>query len=249
MRVPPAEEIVIADVHPSRIADIPVYDHNLSMIPVIELGTEPEQREFRIGELDNFDSGLLHFVVIPRSDLYIGYVLIYEPYLNTFARLLHQEFAYPAAAVILLEIEIFHMDMVPGVEDVVHEGIEFPPPGGYDLYPVVLAHCRAVAVGEQTGQLPVALTYLFLRILAEKERLRPRIGVPVESFEKPAVLLQIIGRVAHIEAEDNIKHYSDSRQKRNYKDPRYFLSGIAVAAQDDEYSPAYQQEQQYRPDG
>ena len=125
--IAPSYEIVVPDVHPSRIPYLSVYDHYLPVVSVVELRAEPEKREFRIRELHDLDSCLLHFVVVSRSDLDIRDILVYEPYLDPFTGLFHKQFPYPFASIILLEIEIFHMDVMPGVEDVVHQGIEFAP--------------------------------------------------------------------------------------------------------------------------
>ena len=118
----------------------------------------------------------------------------------------------------------------------------------YDLYPVVFAYCRPVSVGEQSGQFPVIFPDLLFCLFPEKKFFYPRVGVSVESVEECLVFPEIICRVAHIQPEYNVQYDPDSRKQGDDKDPGHLFPGIAVAAQDHEYCPAYQQYQHYRPD-
>ena len=121
MRIPPLQEIVVADVHSSGIADLAVDDGDFAVVAIIELCAESEQIESRPREFHDLDASLLHFVIVERAYVDIGDIFMYEPDLYAFSRLFHQQFLdFPASAV-PPEIEIFHMDVFPGIFEIPHQ--------------------------------------------------------------------------------------------------------------------------------
>ena len=145
MGVPPADEIVVADVHPARVADLSVNHHYLPVVPVVEQGAQPECGEFRVGERDHLHSGFPHFLEVPRPDVDVGDVFVYETDLHALPCLLHEQLLYHLAALVLLEEEILHMDMMPGIPDVLGQGFELSFARCYDLNSVIVRDRCAVA--------------------------------------------------------------------------------------------------------
>ncbi len=110
MRVAPFLEIVIVDVHSAGVAYPPIDDHYLAVIPEVKPRGHIERMLPWIREFDYFHPRLTHILIVFRADWQVSYILMDESHLHPLPCLGHEQLLYAFAAVVVPEMEIFHVD-------------------------------------------------------------------------------------------------------------------------------------------
>ena len=223
MRIAPSHEVVIADIHASGIADTPVDYHDLTMVTVVQLRDEIHERPPRLGELLHLDTRLFHLIVILRTDDDIGDILVYEPDLHPFTSLLHQHFLDLLAALVLSEIEIFHVDGLLGIAQILHQQLELTMPRRDDFQTVTVGHACGTVASQKFGKRLVITTYEIVLLVPEKQFEHLVIGLLSEYLDELLMLPLEKPRMAEIDADNEVKQKPHYRQYRDNQKPGDFF--------------------------
>ena len=118
-----AVDVTVGDVHAAYVAYGAVDYHYLAVVaPVYACGEVGEcHAEKRIDHYARL-AKLLEKLVF---GLYGAYVVIYYPHLDPFARLAHEQLAYPGAYAVVVEDVVLQVYVLPCVFDVGHERVKF----------------------------------------------------------------------------------------------------------------------------
>ena len=237
MGVPPPDEIVIADVHSAGISDFSVYHHYLPVVAVVELRDEIYERPSRLGELHHFHPGILHFVVVPRTDCNVGDVFMYEPHLHSFPGFLHQHFLDLLAALVLTEIEIFHVDIFLCIPQVLYEQVELPSSGRDDFETVTVRHASGGLCGQKLCESLVFAFYEIVRSMPEQQFMHLCTGPRPEHLNEFPVLLLEEPRLPEVDSHHKIENEADNREQCDDQYPGNLLGGVPVIEYDDYHCP------------
>ena len=133
MGVAPLVEIVVVDVHATRIGHLAVDDDGLAVVAVVEVCEVADGafREWR--EIVHLHTVAAHALVIDIRDRDIGNVLIDEAYLHALPSLLFEQLLDGTGTLVDTKVEVFDMDIVLGIANVVHQHRLLLAPLGDDV--------------------------------------------------------------------------------------------------------------------
>ena len=210
---------MVVDVHPPGVADLPVNHHYLPVIAVVELRDQVQQVHPRIGELDDFDAGFPHGVVVGRGNREIGDVLVQEADLDPLPRLLHQKPLDRLAALVVPEVEIFNVDGFLGRQDVLAQQVELPLSVGDDLDVVAGSDRRVTLRSEKPCQRPEFFPDGGFVVMPEEDSVQLRCGLRLEDVHVPLMPPVEDPVMPVVDSEHQVEHKTRHRKHRDDKQP------------------------------